>query len=87
MSSEVEMSPIRRLKGYGKPDNYISLVALEMLGKNIVGTLPISEVNYSQISFGPILITFICDFKFDIIMCEPHCVKLFFINLVPSPAV
>ena len=34
--------------------------------------------NVNKICFQPMLMTFICNIKIDIIMCEPQCVKLFF---------
>ena len=38
--------------------------------------------------FWPILITFMCDVKIDVKMCEPHYANLFiFVNLLQSPTV
>ena len=31
--------------------------------------------------------TIMCDIKTDVIMCEPHCVKIIFVNLLSSQAV
>ena len=38
-------------------------------------------------TFWGFLTTFICDAKIYINMCEPHCVNLFFMNLVHSSSV
>ena len=35
-------------------------------------------------TFVPVLISFICDLEFDLIMLEPYCVNFIFANLVHS---
>ena len=34
-----------------------------------------------------VLVAIICDGKIDVNICEPHCINLFFVNLLHSPHV
>ena len=62
-------------------DNGRGLQKMRLMHNKINLMSPMMVIKKSQnvhkICFQPILMTFICDINFDIIMCKPLCVNLF----------
>ena len=63
-------------------------------GSCILTSILMSQVKVIKIghkyilsTFWGVLVAIICDIKIDVIVCELHCVKIFFVNLLHSQAV